>query len=110
MGMLTQTGQDFIALFTACLNSNESLYSYRKPKLDACCHAILMIPLFSFHSKVRHNPLMFKCKSASCLSCIAPQMGPRTARPPLAGSNCYNEGLTGGAALINKVFISHFPR
>lgn len=50
-----------------------------------------------------------KCFLSSCLSRHGLQMGPCTVRPPLAGGNCYSESWISGAALINKVFISHFP-
>lgn len=44
----------------------------------------------------------------SFMACSSNGAGPPP--PPLAASNCYNEGWSAGAAVINKVFISHFPR
>lgn len=46
---------------------------------------------------------------SSRLSRCGLQMGPCNMRPRLAGGNCYSESWISGAALINKVFISHFP-
>lgn len=43
------------------------------------------------------------------LSRCGHQIRPCTTRPPLDGGNCYSESWTSGAALINKVFIGHFP-
>ena len=54
-------------------------------------------------------PVVLSNKVPEMLPRRALKMGPCTTRPPPAAGNCYSESWTVEAALINKVFISHFP-